>query len=81
MFTEFGLSLKKASPFRYTIVHSLANGAIGYVPNRRAYPEGSYEADATRCAPGSGERLVEAATDLLIKLKDTKRHITVADAK
>jgi hypothetical protein len=80
MFTEFGLALKKASPFKYTIVHSLANGAIGYVPNRRAYPEGSYEADATRCAPGSGERLVETATDLLIKLKDTKRHITVADA-
>ena len=79
MFTEFGLALKKASPFRYTIVHSLANGAIGYVPNRRAYPEGSYEADATRCAPGSGERLVEAATDLLIKLKATKRHITVAE--
>jgi hypothetical protein len=80
MFTESGLALKKASPFRYTIVHSLANGAIGYVPNRRAYPEGSYEADATRCAPGSGEQLVEAATDLLIKLKDTKRHVTVADA-
>jgi hypothetical protein len=31
--------------------------------------EGAYEAAATRCAPGSGERLVEAATRLLIKLK------------
>ncbi|WP_406694791.1 hypothetical protein V5E97_27475 [Singulisphaera sp. Ch08] len=69
MFTEFGLTLKNASPFRYTMIHTLANGAIGYVPNRRAYPEGSYEADATRCAPGSGERLVEAATRLLIQLK------------
>jgi hypothetical protein len=81
MFTEFGLALKKASPFRYTIVHSLANGAIGYVPNRRAYPEGSYEALATRCAPGSGERLVEAATDLLIQVKNTQRPSTVAHAR
>lgn len=80
MFTEFGLTLKKASPFRHTIVHSLANGAIGYVPNRRAYPEGSYEADASRCAPGGGEQLVEAATNLLIKLKATRRHEPVASA-
>jgi neutral ceramidase len=69
MFTEFGLAVKHASPFRYTMVHSLANGAIGYVPNLRAYPEGAREAEATRCAPGSGERLVEAATRLLVKLK------------
>jgi neutral ceramidase len=74
MFVEFGLALKNASPFRYTMIHSLANGAIGYVPNRKAYPEGSYEATSTRCAPGSGERLVEAATNLLIKLKDTHLH-------
>jgi len=69
MFTEFGLALKAASPFRYTMVHSLANGAIGYVPNLRAYPEGAREALATRCAPGSGERLVDAATRLLVQLK------------
>ncbi len=70
MFVEFGLSLKDASPYRYTMIHSLANGSIGYVPNMRAYPEGSYEALATRCAPGSGERLIETATRLLIQLKE-----------
>jgi hypothetical protein len=69
MFVELGLALKAASPFRYTMIHTLANGSIGYVPNLRAYPEGAYEAVVTRCAPGSGERLVEAATRLLIKLK------------
>ena len=69
MFVELGLELKNASPFRFTMIHELANGAIGYVPNMRAYPEGGYEAEATRCAPGSGERLVEAATRLLIGLK------------
>jgi hypothetical protein len=70
MFVELGLSLKDASPFEYTMVHTLANGSIGYVPNRRAYPEGAREALATRCAPGSGERLIEAATRLLIECKN-----------
>jgi neutral ceramidase len=70
MFVELGLSLKDASPFQYTMVHTLANGSIGYVPNRRAYPEGAREALATRCAPGSGERLIEAATRLLIQCKN-----------
>src|SRR6185295_1526993 len=70
MFVELGLALKEASPFRYTMVHSLANGAIGYVPNRKAYPEGSYEAASTRCAPGAGEKLIESATNQLIKLKN-----------
>ena len=70
MFTEFGLNLKNSSPFQYTMIHSLANGAIGYVPNLRSYPERAREDMATRCAPGSGERLIETATHLLIKLKN-----------
>ncbi len=69
MFVELGLALKDASPFRHTMIHTLANGSIGYVPNLRAYPEGAYEADSSRCAPGSGERLIEAATRLLVRLK------------
>ena len=70
MFVELGLALKAASHFQHTMVHTLANGSIGYVPNRRAYPEGAREALATRCAPGSGERLIEAATRLLIECKN-----------
>jgi hypothetical protein len=69
MFVEHGLALKLASPFRYTMIHTLANGSIGYVPDRKGYPHGAYEATASRCAPGSGERLVEAATRLLVSLK------------
>lgn len=69
MFVELGLALKQASPFRYTMVHSLANGTIGYVPNLKAYPQGAYEGTASRCAPGSGEHLVDVATRLLIALK------------
>lgn len=69
MFVELGLALKQASPFRYTLIHSLANGSIGYVPDRKAYAAGAYEDTASRCAPGSGERLVETATRLLVQVK------------
>lgn len=69
MFVEQGLALKEASPFRFTMIHTLANGSIGYVPNRKAYPHGAYEGTATRCAPGSGEKLVDVATRLLVELK------------
>ena len=41
---------------------------IGYVPDRRSYSEGNYEPESARCAPGSGERLVEAAVRLLAEL-------------
>lgn len=73
MFVEQGLALKQASPFRFTMIHTLANGSIGYVPNRKAYPHGAYEGTASRCAPGSGERLVDVATRLLIEMKQPAR--------
>jgi hypothetical protein len=66
IFVELGKAIKIASPFPRTIVAELANGSIGYVPDRRAYPEGAYEVISARCAPGGGEALVEAATRLLI---------------
>ncbi len=66
IFTELGMAIKKASPYRFTIVTELANGSIGYVPNRKAYAEGNYEPESARCAAGSGEMLVDAATRLLV---------------
>jgi neutral ceramidase len=68
LFVEHGLAIKTASPFRFTIVVELANDSIGYVPNLKAYDQGAYEVVASRCAPGSGEMLVEAAVRLLVAL-------------
>lgn len=65
-FVELGLAIKANSPYRQTVIVELANGSIGYIPNRKAYQEGEYEAVTTRCKEGSGEMLVEAATRLLI---------------
>jgi hypothetical protein len=65
IFVELGLAIKQDSPFRRTIIAELADGAIGYIPSRRAYAQGNYEVISARCAEGSGERLVDAAVRLL----------------
>jgi neutral ceramidase len=61
IFVELGLSIKQGSPFKQTMIAELANGSIGYVPNRVAYPQGNYEVVSARCAEGSGEKLVDEA--------------------
>jgi len=68
VFVELGMAIKAASPFERTIVVELANGSIGYVPTKRAYAEGNYEAVSARCAEGSGELLVDASLRLLRQL-------------
>jgi hypothetical protein len=68
VFVELGLSIKAASPFRQTHIAELANGSIGYIPNRSAYAEGNYEVVSARCAKGSGEKLVTAALRMLQEL-------------
>lgn len=69
IFVELGLAIKKASPFKHTLIAELANGSIGYVPNREAFPQGNYEVVSSRAETGSGEKLVEVALKLL---KDAK---------
>lgn len=67
-FVELGLAIKQASPFKYTMIVELANGSIGYIPNKSAYAEGNYEVVSARCAAGSGELLVAAAVRMLREL-------------
>jgi len=69
IFVELGLAIKQDSPYPQTIIAELANGAIGYIPARRAYAQGNYEVESARCAEGSGERLVDAAVKLLKELR------------
>jgi neutral ceramidase len=74
MFVELGLAVKQNSPYQYTFVNTLANGAIGYVGNRKAYKEGAYGASyaTTRSEPGTGEALVDSAIRQLIDHRDMK---------
>lgn len=72
IFVELGLALKKASPFKHTLIAELSNGSIGYVPNREAYPQGNYEIVSARGEAGSGEKLIEVALKLLGEVKAAK---------
>ncbi len=72
IFVELGLALKKASPFKHTLIAELANGSIGYVPNREAYPQGNYEIVSARGEAGSGEKLIEVALKVLAEAKAAK---------
>lgn len=69
IFVELGLAIKKASPFYYTFIAELANGSIGYIPNREAYAQGNYEVVSARCAEGSGELLLQSAINSLKLLR------------
>ena len=62
---ELGLDLKERSPFDNTMVIELANIDIHYVPTKRQYREGEYEPMNSRLAPGSGEKMVEEALQML----------------
>jgi hypothetical protein len=72
IFVEHGKTIKIASPFPHTVIAELANGSLGYVPDRKAYPEGAYEVISARVAPGSGEAMAQAAIDMLIKAYEGK---------
>ena len=65
VFVELGLAIKKASPFRNTLVIELVNDAPGYIPTRKAFTEGSYETVNSRVQSGGGEAMVETAIGLL----------------
>ncbi|HEX6985615.1 MAG TPA: neutral/alkaline non-lysosomal ceramidase N-terminal domain-containing protein [Planctomycetaceae bacterium] len=69
VFVELGLAVKQASPFEHTFVIELANDSPAYVPTRKAFEQGGYEANNSLYAPGGGEALVDTAVRLLNELK------------
>ena len=68
IFVEYGLAIKRRSPFARTFVVELANGTVGYCPTDRALEEGSYETRLARsaCADAGTERaMIDAAVEAL----------------
>ena len=68
LFVEFGLEIKRRSPFLFTYIAGDANGMVGYVPTRKAFRGGGYEtrlARSSKLTAEAGEILVEAAVGLL----------------
>lgn len=70
IFVELGMALKRASPFKTTLVIERPGAhRIAYVPTRKAFVEGEYEVVNSRVECGGGDMLVETAVGLLEELK------------
>ena len=71
LFSDFGRRVKTDSPFPTTFIATLANGWHGYAPTLEAFPRGGYEprfAYPSRLAPEAGDRMTDAALELLQRL-------------
>jgi hypothetical protein len=71
IFVEFGLEIKRRSPFRRTYITTYTNGHAGYVATRRAFIGGSYEVWpvlAARVGREGGYAMVDKAIELLEEL-------------
>jgi len=66
MYTEIGMRIKKASPFRRTYILGLANGSVGYIPTRKSIGEGGYSEDVRRVDPDA-EDVAFAHSQSLLK--------------
>ncbi len=67
IFVELGREVEEASPFKPTRTIGLTNGSMGYIPTRRGYVEGGYEAGyrSARYEPENGHNWAKAAAGLL----------------
>ena len=71
LFSDFGRRVKAGSPFPDTLIATLANGWHGYAPTLEAFNRGGYEprfAYPSRLAPEAGDRMTDAALELLQRL-------------
>jgi hypothetical protein len=70
LFVEHGLSIKKASPAKVTLISELTDGYVGYVPTKDAFHHGGYEtwpATSSLLEERAGEIIVENTTRLIDK--------------
>ena len=68
LFTEIGMAVKKASPFKQTYIMGLTNGNNGYFPSTKAVAEGGYAVDTRRVDPPTEQIIIDSCADMLGEL-------------
>lgn len=66
---QTGLELKAQSPFAHTILMSMVNGGMKYMPDQTSYDRVTWEAQNTMFLPGTAEQWVEMAVGVLKEMK------------
>ncbi|MBO4345546.1 MAG: neutral/alkaline non-lysosomal ceramidase N-terminal domain-containing protein [Victivallales bacterium] len=72
-FVEWGLEIKKWSPFRFTFIAELCDDSVGYIPTYEAFMRGGYEATpvvSVRSTPALGQMIADTNFRNLRRLKD-----------
>jgi neutral ceramidase len=76
IFVETGRKIESQSPFPTTLITTLCESTIGYVPTERAFREGGYEVGPGKWSflqPAAEPLLVEASVALLQQLRVPKQ--------
>ena len=73
LFTEFGMEIRRRSPFLVTLVSELTNGYCGYVPTEEGHRQRAYETHRTvftsRLALGAGRIITDRSIEMLEQCK------------
>ncbi len=67
-FVDIGRRIKELSPYDATILCALTNSAGGYIPTKKAYEEGGYEARGSSLAAGGDDIIVNGMIELFKEL-------------
>lgn len=70
LFVEWGLDIKRRSPFKHTIISQLTNDTLGYQPDKAGFAAEGYETliGANRISPEGIGMLVDSAVSQLERL-------------
>lgn len=71
VFSEIGLSLRRASPYSHTFILGLsgASAGVGYLPTLEEFREGGYEVLSSRFSENAAAVLIESSLRLLHRLR------------
>ena len=73
-FTDIGIAVRTAAPFKMTILSCLTNGCRGYFPSAKAYEQDGYESASSPFGPSVAERLIDGMCGLLCGLDKKTNH-------